>query len=637
MMNRFSHIVAGICTLGLCFSTLLPNTAISQSSGNTIEVKYQESFEQGTGGWFAENGIWEFGLPSAGPGNAPHGERIAGTILAGEYPSPGQSRLISPSFQLPPVEDIGDRIMRLDFLQWYSLGNGDLGSVQISVNNGPWEDLPGAPSVEGARTDWHRVAVPNLIDYAGEIVRFSFLFEANGSSSSLGWYIDTIRLVLVTPVPNHFEPFEGNVVDWTIENGLWQFGEPTQGPDSSFAGNQVAGTVLDGTYSDTNTRLVSPPIDVPTLTAAQQFKLRFWHWFSFSDGDYGNVSLSVNDSTWIPISTNFTGESGVWSQYIIPNLLDHADAGSQIRIGFELNTVIQGSNKTGWYLDNFETLITERPPLVISTDSSATEVPFADSTGASDWYVDNGVWEIGPPSNASGFLDSVSTFIAGTILDNNYPNGATTRLISPPLRVETASIRIELEHSFSLSERDSALIQLQVDGGEWQNIAFPFQGDGGSGNTIYSIADVVQVNPDFTPRFLFNREVRIGFLFKSKDNGSTNRGWFIGNLEVGPNEGPLVISHNESEEYPESIVLHPNYPNPFNPTTSLAFRLDRAGHVSLTVYDMLGRTIETLVDQWLPAGSHTYQWNAQGAASGLYVYRLESDHHTQSRKMMLLR
>ncbi len=93
---------------------------------------------------------------------------------------------------------------------------------------------------------------------------------------------------------------------------------------------------------------------------------------------------------------------------------------------------------------------------------------------------------------------------------------------------------------------------------------------------------------------------------------------------------------------PVSPVLYPNYPNPFNPSTEISFQLSLTSHVSLTVFDLLGREVAVLIDGERTAGSHTVSWNAAGAASGMYVCKLEAtgaDGRTfmKTRKMILLR
>ncbi|WP_428235893.1 T9SS type A sorting domain-containing protein [Gracilimonas sp.] len=88
---------------------------------------------------------------------------------------------------------------------------------------------------------------------------------------------------------------------------------------------------------------------------------------------------------------------------------------------------------------------------------------------------------------------------------------------------------------------------------------------------------------------------------------------------------------------PKSFDLKQNYPNPFNPTTNITFDLPRAANVSLTVYDMLGRKVATLVNERMTAGTHTAAFDASRLASGMYIYRIEAGSFESIKKMMLIK
>ncbi len=92
--------------------------------------------------------------------------------------------------------------------------------------------------------------------------------------------------------------------------------------------------------------------------------------------------------------------------------------------------------------------------------------------------------------------------------------------------------------------------------------------------------------------------------------------------------------------YPETYSLEQNFPNPFNPTTTIQFNIpDGLGNVrtDLTVYDMLGRTVTSLVHGEMSAGAHFVQWDASHVAAGVYFYTLRSDDFTATKKMLLIK
>lgn len=85
------------------------------------------------------------------------------------------------------------------------------------------------------------------------------------------------------------------------------------------------------------------------------------------------------------------------------------------------------------------------------------------------------------------------------------------------------------------------------------------------------------------------------------------------------------------------VIINQNYPNPFNPTTQIRFTLLKPNHVTLVVYDMLGREVARLADEHMAAGYHTVTWNASGKASGVYIYRLTAGTTVQVERMILMK
>lgn len=97
------------------------------------------------------------------------------------------------------------------------------------------------------------------------------------------------------------------------------------------------------------------------------------------------------------------------------------------------------------------------------------------------------------------------------------------------------------------------------------------------------------------------------------------------------------VEIGQQEGIPSEFELSQNYPNPFNPTTSIQFALPVSQHVTLTVYDILGREKATLIDGQFPVGRYVATWNASSAASGTYFYRLTAGAFTLTKRMILLK
>lgn len=91
------------------------------------------------------------------------------------------------------------------------------------------------------------------------------------------------------------------------------------------------------------------------------------------------------------------------------------------------------------------------------------------------------------------------------------------------------------------------------------------------------------------------------------------------------------------DNLPTEFSLSQNYPNPFNPATTIAYSLPVAGHVNLTVFNVLGQKVVTLVNGQQDANHYDIEWDASRNSSGVYFYRLTTERNTETRKMLLLK
>lgn len=123
--------------------------------------------------------------------------------------------------------------------------------------------------------------------------------------------------------------------------------------------------------------------------------------------------------------------------------------------------------------------------------------------------------------------------------------------------------------------------------------------------------------------------------------------WRLGSdqtVDLQPGEYSIVASRgsHSGPMIPDDYFLSPNYPNPFNPVTTIAFGLPSAGRVRLEVFNLLGQKVVVLVDERMPAGVHEISWHGNSddgvaVSSGVYFYRLETAGFSQTRKMLLIK
>jgi len=93
---------------------------------------------------------------------------------------------------------------------------------------------------------------------------------------------------------------------------------------------------------------------------------------------------------------------------------------------------------------------------------------------------------------------------------------------------------------------------------------------------------------------------------------------------------------------PNQFELYQNYPNPFNPVTSLRYDLPEDAQVNITIYNMMGRVVKTLINRSQTAGYMSVQWNATNdkneiVSAGLYLYTIQAGEFRQTKKMVLLK
>ncbi len=96
------------------------------------------------------------------------------------------------------------------------------------------------------------------------------------------------------------------------------------------------------------------------------------------------------------------------------------------------------------------------------------------------------------------------------------------------------------------------------------------------------------------------------------------------------------IENNILCSYPKTIALYQNYPNSFNPSTTIEFTLPQSKYVELKVFNLLGKEVSTLISSKLNQGNHTYQYGGKNLASGIYYYQLVAGDYQQIKKMILI-
>ena len=95
---------------------------------------------------------------------------------------------------------------------------------------------------------------------------------------------------------------------------------------------------------------------------------------------------------------------------------------------------------------------------------------------------------------------------------------------------------------------------------------------------------------------------------------------------------------NDIEELmPDRLILHSNFPNPFNPITNISYSLPENDIITINIYDIKGNHIQTVMDGYQEMGDYNFLWNAQNQSSGLYFVKMKTKLFTQTQKLMLVK
>ena len=159
-----------------------------------------ENCESGWGDWYTTNGLWQLGVPGAGPSRVPSGDECFGTNLNGNYPNSMSTSLISPVINVSPQD--GETPF-LRFQHWFRFDPNtqhgrDEGKVSVSEDNGQtWTQIAGP--FQGSSSGWSRVTV-DLTQWQDKSVLVAFYARSGGSYVDAGWYVDNFEL---TALPAH--------------------------------------------------------------------------------------------------------------------------------------------------------------------------------------------------------------------------------------------------------------------------------------------------------------------------------------------------------------------------------------------------------------------------------------------------
>ena len=265
--------------------------------------------------------------------------------------------------------------------------------------------------------------------------------------------------------------------------------------------------------------------------------------------------------------------------------------------------------------------------------------------------------------------DPISGTFTYSPIENFNGSDSLTFSVSDGILLDTGTVNItvvglnDAPSSFALSEQDS--VYITMDNFATDSISFTWDEsiDVDGDELLYDFtASIIvngQVKAEYNSSSLTIREMKIDHqsvfdeifaaqaMFGEIEWDVSVRDSMVevtsenGALTLGVNASAAVLSIN-GELLPDVFFLHQNYPNPFNPVTTLRYDLPENSLVNVTVYDMLGRQVKTLMDQTQDAGYRSLIWDATNdygkpVSAGICLYQIQSGEYMQTKKMVLLK
>lgn len=320
--------------------------------------------------------------------------------------------------------------------------------------------------------------------------------------------------------------------DWTVENGSWQVGIPSNpnGPRPAHEGQKCAAIGLKGNYSTiSDTRFVKAAFAVPA--ADQNPRMRFWQWFKFGNGDFtAGISVRSPVGSWEQIAS-YTGiDSGGWTQ----SSVDLRKYGGQtILFGFYFRAAASAAG-VGWFVDDVQ----------LVTGQTGFTNPEGFENGSGDWTSTSGGWDIGVPTAGPGKAHGGSN-CAAIGLRTKYPGGLDTRLVSAQFLVPPADQhpRLRFWHWYNTfgpanGGDDVGKVEIKPVGGDWRFIDDPWgYYEGTSGGWTRPSIDLTA---------FAGAAIQIGLHFRSRPDSPGGIGWFVDDIEIAT--GPYELATPEDFE-----------------------------------------------------------------------------------------
>ena len=264
------------------------------------------------------------------------------------------------------------------------------------------------------------------------------------------------------------------------------------------------------------------------------------------------------------------------------------------------------------------------------------------------WYIEKNEtgWgdalNAGEPYNTTGHEISPAFTHTGKAYRLGYTNSPTcftysNGLFSNPISIDNQPVA-DWYSSVYISPQEEYLI---FAGDDTPNLYIRFKNHEDDWSDPINMGDKINTNqPERFP--VVSPDGKFLFFLRGEPSGMNNYFWVSTSIIDSLKKTLTDVQHEKELGIFENFQLNQNYPNPFNPSTRIIYSLPVAGNVKISVYDILGQKVQTLVDSFQNAGEHSIVWYGKDESnnpvgSGIYFYSLTTSNGSLQRKMLLLR
>ncbi len=610
---------------------------------------------------------WEWGIPFDGPGEAHSGDNLWGTNLSGNYGDMQDVALVFPERQVS-----GGGPAALRFMHWHELESGwDGGNVEISVNGGDWMPVPPAGGYDFTTPD--NSARPNTDCFTGQrgwslasfdlgpwvqggdwvSVRLNLITDSAVTSS--GWYIDDMEFVgfagesdfvheplpdtedtsqmdfLVEALLNAPLPPEAVTLYWRVDEGetLSQAMNPGEGNsyssvipgpfDEQTVYYRMEATGAGGYFDQ------SPPFE--------------GEWHSFLVGEDREDPLA----SWITAPAGLVGNSAYWNLSVeATDNLGVSAVGVYMRSGGDWEPAgelaLDGNGLWSGIVD-LESLTQELELKAVAVDAGTLantgETAIIGLTPAAGYHEDfnreslqgwelEGEWQTSTTIAHEG-SHSLAFGAPGEVPVDVIQNATFAQDFDLRALPDGQVPVIQFNLLMNLENGDDWLrVQLSEDREEWTTVWEATGFVGGWAEQEIALGEWEGV-------------AGVALRFQAETDGDNDNGGSTLCLVDDLHLQTTSVGFDGNALLPEAFRLSGAWPNPFNPTTTVAFELPRQAAVGLHLYNLAGQRVLTLLEEDLPAGTHRVTLDGAGLASGVYIVDMQAPGARDQLKVLLLK